>query len=202
MPKIIQMHASVKLLLFMAGFGILAIEILGHRILSPYVGTTLPVWGAIIGVALIGGAVGYYVGGHLADRAVLSKGYLFSLSAGAGIFLALIPFLRDILTHSSLSEALSIQNLALFGSFLLFFVPVLLLSAITTYVIRFHVDALTTVGQVHGDLYALVTLGSIAGVFGTSYLLIPFLSVPHILYATAAVIALSGFAVATYTNIR
>ena len=67
---------EIKALLFLSGFVILSLEILGIRILAPYVGTTTPVWAALLGVTLAGSAVGYYWGGVLADH-VQKKPYFY-----------------------------------------------------------------------------------------------------------------------------
>ena len=45
-----------------------SVEIAASRVLAPYFGNSLFVWGALIGVVLTGLAVGYWIGGTLADR--------------------------------------------------------------------------------------------------------------------------------------
>ena len=43
-------------------------ELAASRVLAPYFGNSLFVWGALIGVVLAGLSVGYWLGGTLADR--------------------------------------------------------------------------------------------------------------------------------------
>ena len=50
------------------GGAIMIVEILGAKMLSPYIGTSHFVWTAQIAVTLIALALGYYVGGWLVDR--------------------------------------------------------------------------------------------------------------------------------------
>src|SRR5262245_27398638 len=50
------------------GASVMVVEILGSRILAPNFGTTLHVWSALITVTLAALAVGYAVGGRVADR--------------------------------------------------------------------------------------------------------------------------------------
>src|SRR6266576_3661282 len=50
------------------GAAIMIVEILGAKMLAPYVGTSHFVWTAQIAVTLIALALGYYVGGRLVDR--------------------------------------------------------------------------------------------------------------------------------------
>lgn len=183
---------EIKTLLFISGFMILSLEILGIRILAPYVGTAASVWAALIGVTLAGSAVGYYGGGTLADHTQKKSVFLW-LVAGASISIILILPLRGVLSIVAPYFGYSVG--ALIGATLLFFVPIMFLSATTTYIIRIFVKNLDTIGQVHGDLYALATIGSVAGVFGTSYILVPFFTIPHILYGLTALILLLSFSI-------
>src|SRR6476620_31105 len=50
------------------GGAILIVEILGAKMLAPYVGTSHFVWTAQIAVTLVSLATGYYFGGWLVDR--------------------------------------------------------------------------------------------------------------------------------------
>lgn len=174
-----QQTMEVKILLFASGFVILALEILGIRILAPYVGSTVPVWAAVVGIPLLGSALGYYGGGILADR-MQKKEIPLGLTLIAGAYICSIPVLREVV--GAIAPHVSYGIGAICGALLLLLVPVLSLSALTVYVIRMFVKNIESVGQVHGDLYALVTIGSVVGVFTTSYALIPTLAVPHILF--------------------
>ena len=182
-----ERSVEIKTLLFISGFAILSLEILGIRILAPYVGSTVPVWAAVVGIPLFGSAVGYYGGGVLADR-IQKREVLLWLAAAASAYIALIPTLRGIM--SVVAPHVSYGIGAIIGAGLLFLIPVALLSALTVYVIRVFVNSIESIGQTHGDLYALTTVGSVVGVFGTSYILVPFFTVPHILYALSAIIVL------------
>jgi len=54
-------------LVFLSGYLIMSLEILGGRILAPFFGNSVHVWGSLIGVILIALAGGYYLGGWLAE---------------------------------------------------------------------------------------------------------------------------------------
>lgn len=176
-------------LLVLAGFSILALEIVGVRILAPYVGTSVPVWAALMGVTLLGSAIGYYLGGVQADRS-FSKQRVVGIAFVAGVTVGVIPFLRPAL--GAITSNLSPGAAALGGSLALFFVPAVSLGMIITYIIRHFVSSKDRIAQIHGDYYALATLGSIMGVFGTAYLLIPFFTLPQILYGLSAALILGG----------
>ncbi len=185
----ISVPFRTQVLLFVAGFGILALEILGIRILAPFVGTTISVWAALIGVTLLGGSIGYYSGGLLADYSQ-RKVFFVILASSAGLLIGAIPFLREGISFLISDTSYTVG--ALVSSLLLFLFPVTLLSMLITYAIRLQVTSLSVVGQMHGDLYAIATIGSIAGVFGTSYLLVPFYTLTHILVGLGACIIAVG----------
>jgi hypothetical protein len=61
-------RTALNLLVFIAGLVLMGLEIAGSRILAPHFGSSVFVWGSLISVFLIALAVGYYLGGQLADR--------------------------------------------------------------------------------------------------------------------------------------
>ena len=66
----LQRHrvAALGVAVFTSGAVLLGLEIAASRVLAPYFGNSLFVWGALIGVVLTGLSIGYYAGGALADR--------------------------------------------------------------------------------------------------------------------------------------
>ena len=47
-----------------SGFFVMALELLGGRLLAPYFGSSIYVWGAIITVFMLALSVGYLAGGY------------------------------------------------------------------------------------------------------------------------------------------
>ena len=69
---------------------LLGLEIAASRVLAPYFGSSLFVWGALIGVVLTGLSIGYWAGGALADRlAVAVRCFVGAIALGAGLVLAI-----------------------------------------------------------------------------------------------------------------
>jgi predicted MFS family arabinose efflux permease len=60
--------ATAAVLVFLGGFIIMVLEIVGARFLAKDFGSSFHVWVSQIGVVLIALAAGYYLGGALADR--------------------------------------------------------------------------------------------------------------------------------------
>jgi len=59
---------KANVVVFIASFCTLVIELVAGRIMAPYVGVSLYTWTSIIGVVLAGISIGAWFGGILADR--------------------------------------------------------------------------------------------------------------------------------------
>ncbi len=170
MSKFISKKYSIHYILFINGAVILALEILGVRILAPFVGTTITVWSAVIGVILFASSFGYYIGGYIADKKI-SRKILATISFEAGFFILLILPLKDsvhVLVNSS-NYGLS----GLIAAIYLLALPTFFLSMTTTYAIRLATKNIDSVASVSGLLYGIGTIGSILGIILVSFFLIP-----------------------------
>src|SRR5215510_6480506 len=85
---------AIAVAVFLSGAALLGLEITASRVLAPTFGSSLFVWGSLIGIVLTGLAVGYWVGGVVADR--LPSPYLLIsvLALGAGL-VALVPVIDE-----------------------------------------------------------------------------------------------------------
>jgi hypothetical protein len=81
---------AAVILVFIGGFIIMVLEIIGARFLAKDFGSSFHVWVSQIGVVLIALALGYYLGGALADRWQRPR-HLVTLLVPAGLLLWLIP---------------------------------------------------------------------------------------------------------------
>lgn len=158
---------------------IMGLEMLASRFLAPYFGTSTYVWATIIGMAMIALSLGYALGGRWADRNPKPQG-LYRIIFVAACLTFLIPIGR-ILSNIGHEGALDISWLnfiiGLFGSLALFFVPMMFLAAASPYLIRLAAKTVGTVGSTSGRIYSISTIGSIAGVFLTTFLCMPYLGV-------------------------
>ncbi len=72
-----MLRFRIEIIVFIAGAVIMIFELVGSRVMAPYLGSSLYVWTSLIGVILGSLSFGYWYGGRLADRrpehAVLSK---------------------------------------------------------------------------------------------------------------------------------
>jgi spermidine synthase len=163
-------------LAFTGGLASLGIEFAAARLLAPFFGQSLFIWGTLIGLILIYLTIGYYAGGRLADRRPDSR-LLFQLTAAAALLTAAIPLVsRPILSLAQSGFAQVSVGLVL-GSLIsvivLFAAPVILLGMVSPFVIRLRIRELETAGNAAGAVYALSTMGSILGTFVPVFWLIP-----------------------------
>lgn len=192
-----------SLIVFISGFVILSFEILGSRILAPIVGTTAPVWGALLAVIIAGSAVGYYIGGIMSDARVSSPKYILVICAIAAGWIAALAFAKNILFF--IHPTSYYGAVALLCGVGLFFIPTMLLSSATAFLTKRSTADIQHIGVTAGSLYAIATIGSVVGVFGMSYVIIPLLTIPSIIYLMALLVliaALLGFGLKTYEPLK
>lgn len=169
------------------GGAIMIVEILGAKMLSPYLGTSHFVWTAQIAVTLVALACGYYAGGWLVDRA-LRPGRMYAGILAAGVYLALcIPFVERV-AYGFLRFDLAVGSLL--SSAFLFFIPLSLLAMVGPFFIRVLTNSVSGVGGNVGRLSAISTFGSFIGTVLIGYLLIPFLPNSTTMYCTALLLML------------
>lgn len=176
---------------FLAGIGTLGIEMVMPRMLAPFFGTSQPIWAVVIGMTLVYLAIGYRLGGALADRRPDWR-LLFQLIGWAGLSCAIIPFIaRPILglAQGALRNVAAGGFLAaLIGVIILFAVPVILMAMVGPFAIRLQLRRAADVehaGRTAGTISALSTIGSIAGTFLTVLVLIPAIGVTSTLFLFA-----------------
>jgi spermidine synthase len=154
----------------------LAVEFLASRLLAPYFGTSLYVWGVLIGLVLVYLSAGYVLGGRVADRWPRAN-ILFQITAVASIWIGLIPLaaypilLLSQQGFATLSAGLVLGTLI--AVVLLFAVPVILLGMVSPFAIRLLLKDVETGGNTAGAVYALSTAGSILGTFLPVFWFIP-----------------------------
>jgi MFS family permease len=171
--------AAAAALVFVGGFIIMVLEIIGARFLARDFGGYFYVWVSQIGVVLVALALGYYLGGALADR-WHRLAFLMWLLVPAGLLLLFLPETaswlidRIITRHPADQEVPALwQKLdPVLGSAVTFLIPCVVLAMLSPYMIRLATQSLAQVGRSSGFIIASSTVGSIAGVFVSGFVLI------------------------------
>ena len=184
-------NALILSLAFISGFIIMAIELLGGRILAPYFGSSIYVWGSIITVFMLSLSIGYLLGGKLSLRETSLKRHGSFFISAALLLLPLVFFGNDIME----AVFLVIEDPrygSLVVSMLLFFLPTVALGMIAPYSVRLLVSNSQHSGNVAGTLYFVSTLGSAIGTLATSFYLVLWFEVNHILLTMCSMLLLAG----------
>lgn len=175
----------------LTGASIMIVEILGAKMLAPFLGTSHFVWTAQIAVTMVALALGYYLGGRLVDRSPDLRRLYWAI-LWAGVYLAASVPLTETVANGCLRFSLAAGSLL--ASAFLFLVPLCLLAMVGPFLIRVFTFQVSGVGGNVGRLSAISTLGSFAGTLLIGYVLIPLLPNSGTMYATAAVLILAALA--------
>src|SRR5678810_113490 len=167
------------------GAAIMIVEILGAKMLSPYVGLSHFVWTAQIAVTLVALACGYYAGGRLADQSQhLARLYKVVLVAAA--YLGITVLICEPVAYWALDFSLPVGSLM--ASAILFFVPLALLAMTGPFLIRVITSSVSGVGGNVGRLTSISTMGSFVGTLCIGYVMIPLLPNSVTMYLTAVML--------------
>ena len=175
-----------------SGFYVMVVELLSGRLIAPYFGSSIYVWGSVIFVFMLGLAIGYLLGGLYSRRdpslaklcAILAIAALVTLPA---VF-ASTPVLDAVFDRTTDPRAGS-----LITCFLLYFLPPVFSGMVSPYAIRLIVSDQASSGRNAGYLYFVSTVGSSAGTLLTSFYFVVWGEVNTILLTAMAVsLALAG----------
>ena len=184
-------RAAAILLVFLGGFAVMVLEIIGARFLLKDFGGAFYVWTSQIGVVLLALSLGYWFGGRWADRFESAR-FLAWLLVPAALFTFAIPDFAPGLIDALVSRHPAGADIPLLwqkldpalGSALVFLFPCFVLATLSPYTVRLAASQLGHVGAVSGAVYAASTVGSVAGVFISGYVLLDHLSLSTIFRAT------------------
>jgi len=165
---------SPRVLLWLAaailsGAGVTALEMAAVRLFAPYFGYSIYVWGTTIGVVLAAMVAGYAIGGRLAAHERAEERVFFAVLAGAGWQALALMTMRFVLPP--LAEMGEVAGVAL-GALVLFAPSMAALAATSPVTVRLCAGV-APVGQAAGWISALSTVGSLAGIMGTTFWLLP-----------------------------
>ena len=180
-------NLKIEATVLISGAIFMALEIIGGRLLTPYFGDTVYIWGSIIGIFMISLAVGYHLGGRLADKK--PKEHILSLIIFiAGIFTLIIPFTyKNIINIFNILPA-SFAPLA--ASLTIFIIPSVLLGMVSPFAIKLKARSLKKIGKLSGNLYSIGTIGSVIGAFASTFVIIPLFPLKTVFISLAIILLL------------
>ena len=176
----------LEIVVFICGAVVMIYEIAGSRVLGPYLGTSIFIWTSLIGIILGSLSLGYWLGGRMADRnpsftslawiIFLSSVLILATNVFKEPFLRLLPRVIPGIRWQSVLSAL-----------ILFAPASVFLGMVSPYAVRLKLRNLATSGSTVGKLYAISTIGSIAGTFLAGFLLIPLIGTTNILFSLVVI---------------
>ena len=193
-------RAFVYVLVAWSGYFVMALELLGGRALSPYFGSGIYVWGAIITLFMLSLSLGYLMGGAWSLHSPTPARLCLLLMAGTLTALpgelCSTPILKSV--FALISDP---RYGALAASVALFFVPITISGTVSPYAIRLLVETLGESGKVAGKVFFVSTLGSTLGTLLTSFYFVLLFDLDQILIgmlSISAAVALAGFVISKW----
>lgn len=181
-------------LTFFTGWFIMQTELVGARVLTPYFGNSIFVWGSVIAVFLLALALGYSAGGRL-TRQITSHWFPAMTLLAAGLLVGVSVLYQDRLSFMLVKTGIDVRWSALIASILLYGIPMVLAGMIAPFAVHLAAGSRSEVGSRAGTLYAVSTLGSFLGSLATSFILIPSFSLPISLVGGGVMAALAAVVV-------
>jgi len=177
-------HAFLFLTVTLTGGGVMILELLGTRIIAPYYGVSLYVWSSLIAVTMIALALGYYLGGYLADR--FERLRLAHVILLASLATAIIPFASGPVL--AVSNPLGLRGGAFVSALILFTLPLTALAMVGPFVIKLATRDLQGVGRAAGSVYAVSTVGSVVATLLLGFYLLPHFGTRAIIFCLSLVL--------------
>jgi predicted membrane-bound spermidine synthase len=198
---LLMKKVTILTLAFCAGFSIMCFELLGGRLLAPYFGSSVYVWGSIITVFMLALSIGYLVGGKISLFRPNLKKYAFIFIASA---LSIIPtiFFSQAIMDSVFELIEDPRYGSLLASSLLFLLPTAIMGMIAPYSVRILTESKNSSGQTAGFLYFVSTLGSAIGTIITSFYLVLWLEIDQILWLTFWLMFAAGLTALLVSSIQ
>lgn len=191
----------LNIVVFISGAVLMALEIVGSRVLAPYFGNSIFVWGSLISVVLAALSLGYYWGGWLSERSP-SFARLLLLLLIPGVLIFPLPLIYPSINNSIAEADFGNRLNPLIASTIYFLLPGIFLGTISPYAIRLAATTLSTVGSTAGRLYALSTCGSIFGTLFTAFYLIPAIGVSNIIHSLGMTLMLLALLLWPFVRFR
>lgn len=164
---------QILLLSFIAGFSVMVIELTAARIIAPIFGSSIYTWTSVIGVILLGTAMGSIVGGKLIDKKN-DKGTLAQILLSASIFILFIPLIATTLSRFPL-EKFPIWLTIMSASMLVFIIPAFFLGAISPAIYKQFIKSADKIGKDSSFISASWSIGSIVGTFLTGFVFVGYI---------------------------
>ncbi len=184
-------------LAFLTGAAVTVYEFAAPNLFRGWFGQTIYVWANVVGVILFALAIGYTLGGRLADRTTTLVPLAFAGGYGllvgwagprvCGWLAGAEEYPQDTAIRAFIAESLA-ATLFLFGP------PLMALGMATPLLVQ-RASAAWPVGRASGLVFGVGTAGSIAGIYATTFLFLEWWGVRATITLSSAALLLLGAAI-------
>src|SRR5689334_5201707 len=109
---------ALEVAVSLCGAVVMIYEIIGSRLVSPYIGSSTYIWTMLIGVILGSLSFGYWFGGRLADRKPDIR-YLASIIFQAAALISITTLIKDIFLGAIAAAAAMLEVKAVIAAIVL-----------------------------------------------------------------------------------
>ncbi len=180
-------QTQIWLTILLVNACLMTVELVASRLLAPYIGVSLLAWASVIGIVFVSMAIGYRLGGFLADHAP-SRHWGGELLVAGGVLVACMYPLAKWIGSPLLESSLPLGAIAVILSAAVLSLPSMILAAIYPCFVKQAVSSPGQTGEMVGGLNAASALGSIIGTFSTGFIWVMWSSTPIILWSVAGVL--------------
>lgn len=172
LSRIFRIAWPLLMVSFLEGAALMAVELIGAKLVAPYYGNSIYVWSSVLGTTLGGLALGYFLGGQMAARANVLKSLQLALGIGA-VLTALLPFSSTAILELSIGME-SLQSGVVVSSLVILAPPLVLFGMVSPMIIQILVKNKPDAGTATGLVYAVSTSGGIMATFWFAFQVMPF----------------------------
>lgn len=182
---------------FLEGASLMITELLGSKLIAPYFGASLFVWSSVLSVTLIGLAIGYFVGGYLAEKASNKENTLLFQILLASILLTLMPYLSSL--SLSIFGNSGVRWGSFFSSMIFLMPPILVFGSITPIIVNIITENINKPsGAIPGYIFAISTLGGVLFTLLVGFYFIPEFGIKKVVYITSILFVLPSIILSIY----
>jgi predicted membrane-bound spermidine synthase len=186
---------------FLSGAAVMILELTAARAMAPVFGTSIFTWTNVLGTVLAALALGYGIGGRLADRRPdpVLLGWWLLVAAAVTVPL---PFLTKPLGEGLLPAPVPLDRfegspVEVWGSLVtvavLFAPPIVLMGMVCPFVTRCLADTGLESARAAGLTLCISTLGSLIGTYLPAHLLLEWVGVRMTIWTSTGCLVLSSF---------
>jgi predicted membrane-bound spermidine synthase len=155
---------------FFEGAAVMAVELVGAKMVGPYYGNSLYVWASVLGLTLVGLASGYFVGGY-ASKKIENNKLLYSVLFFAAVLILIMPQWGAFVMEKNMD--VSFVTGTVISGFLFLLPPLFCLGMVSPIIINLMTGQEQIAGKVSGTVYGVSTIGGVFMTFFIAFYLIP-----------------------------